>query len=94
MQEKKKIILEENKKTALRSGDWAMIPPYNGNAINKQVNIELGVSKSYQLYNLKADRSQQQNLAESNSKKLNELIDVYKSIRGNEKVEIKELELK
>ena len=94
MQGRENLILEASKKTALRSGDWAMIPPYNGNAINKQVNIELGVSKSYQLYNLKADRSQQHNLAESNSEKLNELIDIYKSIRGNEKVEIKELELK
>lgn len=88
------LVLEASKKTALRSGDWAMIPPYNGNAFNKQVKIELGVSKEYQLYNLKDDRGQQNNLATINTDKLEELIAVYESIRGNEKIEIKELELK
>lgn len=88
------LVLEANKKTALRSGDWAMIPPYKGNAYNKQVEIELGVSKDYQLYNLKDDRSQQHNLATSSKDKLEELIAIYEGIRGNEKIEIKELELK
>ena len=94
MQGRKDLVLEANKKTALRSGDWAMIPPYKGNSFNKQVQIELGVSKSYQLYNLKEDSSQQNNLAETNREKLDELITVYENIRGNEQVEIKELELK
>ena len=89
-----RYIFRANKKTALRSGDWAMIPPYNGNAYNKQVKIELGVSKEYQLFNLKEDRGQQNNLAESNKEKLDELVAIYQGIRGTEKVEIKELELK
>lgn len=91
---RKNLILEASQKTALRSGNWAMIPPYNGNTYNKQVDIELGVSKEYQLYNLKEDRTQQNNLATSNKAKLKELIALYESIRGNEKIEIKELELK
>lgn len=91
---RKNLILEAGKKTALRSGDWALIPPYKGKPINTQVNIELGIASTYQLYNLKDDRAQEHNLADSNKEKLKELIAVYKSIRGNEKVEIKELELK
>jgi len=88
------LVLEASQKTAYRAGDWALIPPYKGSAINTQVNIELGISPEYQLYNLKEDRSQQHNLAETNKEKLAEMIAGYESIRGTEKVEIKELELK
>ncbi|WP_405295683.1 arylsulfatase [Algibacter sp. Ld11] len=88
------LILEAGQKTALRSGNWALIPPYKGQPINKQVNIELGVSSNYQLYNLKEDFDQQNNLAETNKEKLAEMIATYEKLRGTEKVEIKELELK
>ena len=88
------LVIEAGQKTALRSGDWALIPPYVGQAINKQVNIELGVSNKYQLYNLKEDVGQQNNLAQTHSKKLSEMIAIYEKLRGTEKIEIKELELK
>ncbi|MGB5434475.1 MAG: sulfatase-like hydrolase/transferase [Maribacter sp.] len=88
------LILEASQKTALRSGDWVLIPPYKGNPINKQVNIELGIAESYQLFNVKEDRKQEKNLAESNPEKLKEMIATYEKIRGTEKIEIKELELK
>lgn len=88
------LILEANQKTALRSGDWALIPPYEGNAINKLVNIELGVSSKYQLYNLKEDFEQQKDLADTNKDKLTEMIATYEKLRGTEKIKIKELELK
>ncbi|MDO6761249.1 arylsulfatase [Tamlana sp. 2_MG-2023] len=93
-QGRENLILEAGQKTALRSGDWALIPPYNGNAINKQVNIELGVSNSYQLYNLNDDPGQQNDLANINKEKLDEMIATYENIRGKDKVKIKELELK
>ena len=38
------LILEATSRTALRKGDWAMIPPYKGPAKNEMVNIELGNS--------------------------------------------------
>ena len=88
------LILEAGQKTALRSENWALIPPYKGNALNTQVNIELGVSDKYQLYNLKNDWGQQKNLAETNKEKLAEMIATYDKLRGTEKVDIKELELK
>ncbi|WBU89832.1 sulfatase family protein [Cellulophaga omnivescoria] len=91
---RKHLILEASKKTALRSGDWVLIPPYPGKAINTQVNIELGIANEYQLYNLKEDKQQQNNLAKTNAKKLSELVSIYTQLRGETTEEIKELELK
>ncbi len=88
------LILEASQKTALRSGDWILIPPYEGSSFNDQVKIELGVSEAYQLYNIKEDRAQENNLAETNTEKLKEMITTYEKLRGTEKRKIKELELK
>ncbi|MFH6602563.1 arylsulfatase [Maribacter algicola] len=81
---RQELVLEASTKTAFRKGDWAMIPPHEGPPINNYVNIELGNSSEYQLYNLKEDISQQTNLAESNPEKLKELIDAYEAIRGTD----------
>lgn len=88
------LVIEAGSRTALRSGDWAYIPPYNGNPINTQVNIELGNSKEPLLYNLKEDIGQQTNLAASNPEKLQEMVKIYKSIRGDGPDKIEALELK
>lgn len=87
------FILEATSRTALRAGDWAMIPPYKGPAVQNQVNIELGNSPEYQLYNLKNDPRQQNNLAASNSGKLEEMKKQYQEIRGGES-KVEQLELK
>jgi len=76
------LIIEATSRTALRQGDWVMIPPYNLAAVNTQVNIELGNSKEYQLYNLKEDIGQKNNLAATNKEKLQEMIASFESIRG------------
>lgn len=76
------LVLEATSRTALRKGDWVMIPPYKGPAINKMVNIELGNNSEYQLYNLKNDIGQQTNLATSNPDKLQEMIETFHKIRG------------
>ena len=94
-QARTELILEATTRTALRKGDWVMIPPYNGAAVNKQVNIELGNSKEYQLYNLSHDVAQQKNLAETESELLQELIATYENIRGNDgNKSVQPLELK
>uniref|UniRef100_UPI0025867E09 sulfatase-like hydrolase/transferase n=1 Tax=Algoriphagus sp. TaxID=1872435 RepID=UPI0025867E09 len=86
------VILEASTKTALRAGDWAMIPPYSGPAVQNQVNIELGNSSDYQLYNLKDDPGQRNNLAAFNPEKLEEMKKKYQEIRGdNSKIEQVEL---
>ncbi|OOG78572.1 arylsulfatase [Algoriphagus sp. A40] len=87
------VILEASTKTALRAGDWAMIPPYPGPAVQNQVNIELGNSPEYQLYNLKDDPGQRNNLASSNPEKLEEMKKLYQEIRGGEG-KIEQVELK
>jgi len=82
-QGRNELILEASSRTALRKDDWVMIPPYNGPARNEQVNIELGNSSEYQLYNIKDDAGQQTNLAEAEPEKLKEMIDSYEAIRGH-----------
>ena len=76
------LVLEATSRTAFRKGDWAMIPPFEGATLNKQVNIELGNSSEFQLYNIKEDPAQTNNLAVSNPEKLKELLDEFISIRG------------
>jgi len=88
------LILEASGRTAMRNGEWVLIPPYKGPAISKNVNIELGNSPDYQLYNLNEDPGEQNNLAESRPEKLKELIAAYEAIRGASEKVSGELELK
>ncbi|MGQ1786140.1 sulfatase family protein [Saccharicrinis sp. GN24d3] len=76
------LILEAGSRTAFRKGSWVLIPPYKGPAVSKNVNIELGNSNKFQLYNLKEDLGQQTNLAEKSPDKLKELIENFEKIRG------------
>ncbi len=87
------LVFEATTRTALRQGDWVMIPPYPGAKIAGNVNIELGNDPEFQLYNLAEDPSQQNNQAKSNPEKLAEMVETYKEIRGVSG-EIMELELK
>ena len=75
------LILEANARTALRSGDWIMIPPYKGWPLNKHVNIETGISQEYNLFNVNNDKSQQQNLAKENPEKLKEMIQTFETLK-------------
>ena len=88
------MVIEATSRTAFRRGDWALIPPYEGPKVNTLVKIELGNYDYYQLYNLKEDIRQKNNLAKSNPEKLKELITAYEKIRGNENRDIQQLELK
>jgi arylsulfatase A-like enzyme len=90
---RKNLVLEANFKTAFRKGDWALIPPYKGQAVNKEVNIELGNQMHYQLYNLKEDIGQTTNLAQSNPKKLKEMIACFAKIKGALSNNVQELKL-
>ncbi|MHA7128111.1 sulfatase family protein [Algoriphagus namhaensis] len=87
------FVLEATTKTALRKGDWIMIPPYPGPAVQNQVNIDLGNSSGYQLYNLKEDLGQRNNLAYTNPDKLEDMIQTYQAIRGSAG-QVEQLELK
>ncbi len=88
------LIIEATSRTAYKEGDWVMIPPYKGAPIIKMVNIEVGNAKKYQLYNLKDDISQQNNLAISNPEKLQEMIIAFETLRGKGYQNTQKLELK
>ncbi len=88
------MVLEATSRTAFRKGDWVMIPPYQGPAISKWVNIELGNDKEYQLYNLKEDISQQHNLAKTNLPKLEEMKAAFEKIVVDANKNVEQLELK
>jgi arylsulfatase A-like enzyme len=91
---RKNLVIEANTKTAFRQGDWMMIPPYSGDAILEEVNIEMGNDKEYQLYNLKKDIGQKNNLAKAQPKKLKELMKNFELIRGNSYKNVEKIELK
>ncbi len=88
------LVIEATSRTAFRMGDWVMIPPYEGPAENTQVNIELGNSEGYQLYDLKSDLGETNNLAEAKAEKLQQMIEAFEKIRGSDYGKIEQLELK
>ncbi len=91
---REELVMEATSRTALRKGDWIMIPPYKGAVLNRAVNIETGNSKNYQLYNLDDDVVQQKNLAATNKTKLDEMIATFENIRGAGYNKTEKLELK
>ena len=78
------LIIEATGKTALRSGDWLLIPAYEGKNFREEVGIEVGNFPNIQLYNLKNDRGQMNNLSETNPEKVKELMDIFISLRGSD----------
>jgi len=87
------LIIEATSRTAYKNGDWVLIPPYNGAKINTEVNIELGNSNNYQLYNLKNDLGQQKNLANTETKKLAEMIGRYQELVKDKTTSLQPLKL-
>jgi arylsulfatase A-like enzyme len=88
------LILEAASRTAYRQGEWLLIPPYKGVAVNEKVNIELGNSQKYQLYNLERDIGQHNNLADLMPEKVKELMKEFVEIRGESYADIEKLDLK
>ena len=76
------LVIEATSRTAFRQGNWAMIPPHDGPAVNENVNIELGNDKDYQLYNLSKDLGQRSNLADERPEKLEEMVQDYQQVIG------------
>jgi arylsulfatase A-like enzyme len=88
------MVIEATSRTAFKKGDWVMIPPYEGPALNDKVQIELGNNINFQLYNLAEDVGQQNNLALLNPEKLQEMLRSFEAIRGKDYGKIEKLELK
>lgn len=77
------LIIEATSRTAYIKGDWVMIPPYKGPKFLQNKGVETGTLGQFQLYNLSEDWSQQNNLANSNPEKLEEMKQSFEAIRGD-----------
>ncbi|MGB2252240.1 MAG: sulfatase family protein [Flavobacteriaceae bacterium] len=88
------LVIEATSRTAFKKGDWVMIPPYKGPAVNEKVQIELGNDSDFQLYNLAQDIGQQNNLADSQPEKLQEMLTAFEAIRGDGYGKTQKLQLK
>lgn len=60
---------------AIVKDNWKYIEPSNGPQYNKLTNTELGNSKEPQLYNLKTDKGEKENLASKYTDKVKELLE-------------------
>ena len=93
-QGRNELVIEATSRTAFKKEDWVMIPPYKGPAVNEKVQIELGNDSDFQLYNLAEDIGQQNNLANSQPEKLQEMLTAFEAIRGVGYGQTEKLELK
>ncbi len=73
------LVHEAGGRMSYRKGDWAVVPPYKGGAIN-QKGIETGYNTAPTLWNVKQDPSQQNDLAQANPEKLNEMMSEFLEI--------------
>jgi len=87
------LVLEAMGRTAFKKGDWVLIPPYKGRAVNENVNIELGNAPEYQLFNVRDDIGQRHNRAKENPEVVKEMVNELFSILGKSDTEIPEFEL-
>ncbi len=73
-------VIESARALSIIKGDWKYIEPNNGARYNKYVDIELGNDTIPQLYNLKNDIREQNNVAEHNPEKTKELADLLNQV--------------
>ena len=66
-------MIEAAGSLSIYDGKWKYITPNNGSPYFKLTNIESGNSKQDQLYHIRKDRSERENLATRNPKLLNRL---------------------
>jgi arylsulfatase A-like enzyme len=78
-------LVEHANALSIIKGDWKYIEPNNGPRINRNVNIELGNDPEAQLYNLKTDIGEKNNIASQNPDKLQELSTLLNKIKTDGK---------
>lgn len=78
-------IVEHSGRLTIIKGDWKFIEPGPGAKIQVNTNTETGNDPLPQLYNLKSDIGERNNVAEQNPVIVNELIELLQKIR-NEKM--------
>jgi arylsulfatase A-like enzyme len=74
-----------NGRLSLIKGDWKFIEPGPGTKILKETNIETGNDPEPQLYNLRLDIGEKNNVAKENPSAVKELTDLLIRIKNSEK---------
>ena len=67
------VLQNAQNNLSITDGRWKYVRPGRGPAYNKQVNIELGNSMEPQLYDLKKDAGEKNNLAKEQPKRVQQL---------------------
>jgi len=76
-------LIEHAGPLSLIQGDWKYIEPNNGPKVNRNVNIELGNDPKPQLYNLREDLGEKNNLAEQQPEKVKQMAEALKKLRDD-----------
>lgn len=66
---------------AFRQGDWVMIPPYPTSSEGEGISPFSGMGSSYQLYNVKEDLHQNNNLAPKEKKRLRQMMARFEELK-------------
>ncbi|MBS5980123.1 MAG: arylsulfatase, partial [Dysgonomonas mossii] len=69
----RKYIIEQAGSMSVSDGTWKYIVPNNGRPYNNLTNTELGNNKKDQLYNLRKDKGEKNNVAEKKPGKVKTL---------------------
>lgn len=94
LQARENLVVEAQGRMAYRQGDWMMIPPYRGQERNL-IGNELGNLPEYALFNLKEDKTQQENRVVGNEPLLEEMKENFFTLTaGYYKSEVEEDPLK
>ncbi|MCX6326698.1 MAG: arylsulfatase [Bacteroidia bacterium] len=83
-QKDRDYVIEQNANNtlAILKGNWKYIEPSNADSYNRLVNIELGNNPQPQLYNLKTDLGEKNNVASTTPKIVKELSKLLEEIKG------------
>jgi len=76
-------LIEHAGVLSLVQGHWKYIEPGRGPKVNRNVNIELGNDSKPQLYDLRNDLAEQNNLAEKHPQRVKEMASLLKKIRAD-----------
>ncbi len=75
------VLVKQGGALSITKNDWKYIEPNNGQAVNTLTNIQLGNLPKPQLYNLKTDIGEQNNLADKHPQIVEELAALLEKIK-------------
>ena len=80
-QGRRELVIEGYYNYAFRQGDWVMIPPYPDYYGDKEEAEFAGFSDCYQLYNVKEDPGQRNNLATREPRRLRQMMMRFEQLK-------------